>query len=152
MLTLTIVTGSPNITLRQGLEKFYHENRGHLNHQQEGLPDDVRSFFKAHDIAHVLFDCDISLYGEGSVKIWTIFGTSLGFWNHISLYRKANAFELSRKFSFSDILTNIFRFLFSIPVLILRARRMHKRWPWSAYEPYMDMPISEIRQEFNIQA
>jgi hypothetical protein len=57
----------------------------------------------------VLFGCDISLFGEGSVKIWTIFGTTLGFWNHITAYKKANAYELSKNFSFEPYLdTSIF--------------------------------------------
>ncbi|MEB8330216.1 hypothetical protein OO009_12700 [Flavobacteriaceae bacterium KMM 6897] len=139
-----------NITLKQGLEKFYKEHKSHLNHNKEGIPSEVKSFFKSHDIAHVLFGCDISLFGEGSVKIWTIFGTTLGFWNHISAYKKANAFELSRDFSLVHVVSNIFKFLISIPALIIRSKKMHKPWPWSEYEPYLDIPISEIRKEFNI--
>ena len=142
--------GERNITLKQGLEKFYKEHKSHLNHNKEGIPSEVKSFFKSHDIAHVLFGCDISLFGEGSVKIWTIFGTTLGFWKHISAYKKANAFELSKNFSLAHVVSNIFKFLISIPVLIIRSKKMHKPWPWSEYEPYLDTPISEIRKEFNI--
>ena len=142
--------GERNITLKQGLEKFYKEHKSHLTHNKEGIPSEVRSFFKSHDIAHVLFGCDISLLGEGSVKIWTIFGTTLGFWKHISAYKKANAFELSRNFSLAHVVSNIFKFLISIPVLIIRSKKMHKTWSWSEYEPYLDTPISEIRKEFNI--
>ncbi|MEB8347056.1 hypothetical protein OO010_13435 [Flavobacteriaceae bacterium KMM 6898] len=142
--------GERNITLKQGLKKFYKEHKSHLNHNKEGIPSEVKSFFKSHDIAHVLFGCDISLFGEGSVKIWTIFGTTLGFWNHISAYKKANAFELSRDFSLVHVVSNIFKFLISIPALIIRSKKMHKPWPWSENEPYLDIPISEIRKEFNI--
>ena len=142
--------GERNITLKQGLEKFYKEHKSHLNHNKEEIPSEVKSFFKSHDIAHVLFGCDISLFGEGSVKIWTIFGTTLGFWKHISAYKKANAFELSKNFSLAHVVSNIFKFLISIPVLIIRSKKMHKPWPWSEYEPYLDTPISEIRKEFNI--
>jgi len=139
------------LTLRQGLEKFYEEYRGHLSHNNEGIPSEVKTFFKSHDIAHVLFGCDISLYGEGSVKIWTIFGTTLGFWQHIKAYNKASAFELSRNFSLSHVVNNIFQFLFSIPALIIRAKKMHKPWPWTEYESYLDTSITEIRKEFNIK-
>ena len=140
-----------NITLRQGLENFYDKYRKYHSHTEEGISNKARSFFKSHDIAHVLFGCDISLYGEGSVKIWTIFGTTLGFWNHIREYKEANAFRLSRNFSFGHVVRNIFKFIFSVPVLIIRARRMHKPWPWTGFEPYLDTPISEIREEFNIK-
>lgn len=145
------MTEEPNITLRQGLEKFHRVNRDYHSHTEKGISDEAKTFFVSHDIAHVLFGCDISLFGEGSVKIWTIFGTTLGFRNHIKGYKEANAFRLSRNFSFSHVLRNIFKFLISIPVLILRAKKMHKPWPWSGFEPYMNIPISEIRKEFNIQ-
>jgi hypothetical protein len=64
------------LTLRQGLWQFYASNKGQLSHNKAGLPDEVKSFFRSHDIAHVLFTCDISLVGEGAVKIGTIFGTT----------------------------------------------------------------------------
>lgn len=140
-----------NITLRQGLEKFYEEYKSHLSHNKEGIPSEVKSFFKSHDIAHVIFDCDISLFGEGSVKVWTIFGTTLGFWKHIKAYKKANAYELSRNFSLAHIASNVFKFLWFIPKLIIRAKCMNRPWPWSEFESYLDTPISEIRQEFNIR-
>lgn len=67
------------ITLRQGLEMFHKENKDYLSHDKEGISSKAKAFFMSHDIAHVLFGCDISLFGEGSVKIWTIFGTTLRF-------------------------------------------------------------------------
>ncbi|MEM7575701.1 MAG: hypothetical protein AAF433_22550 [Bacteroidota bacterium] len=139
------------LTLRQGLEQFYQEYEHHLSHQQVGISSEAKSFFTSHDIAHVLFGCDISFFGEGSVKIWTIFGTTLGFWKHLREYKKANAFTLSRNFSLGHIIGHIFKLLYSIPLLIIRARRMRKRWPWSDYEAYLDQPIGEIREAFNIQ-
>ncbi|MGB5700732.1 Coq4 family protein [Muriicola sp.] len=140
-----------NITLRQGLEKFYKEHKSHLSHHKEGIPCEVKNFFRSHDIAHVLFGCDISLFGEGAVKIWTIFGTTLGFWKHIRAYQKANAFELSRNFSLSHVLRNIFRFLLSIPALVIRAKKMTKPLPWTNFEPHLDTSISELRKEYNIR-
>lgn len=144
------MTEEKNITLRQGLEKFHKENKEYLSHNKEGISIEAETFFRSHDIAHVLFGCDISLFGEGSVKIWTVFGTTLGFWNHIRGYQEANAFELSKNFSLVHFASNIFKFLFSIPLLIIRARKMSKPWPWSAFESYLDMPIADIRREFNI--
>lgn len=139
------------ITLRQGLEQFYEENKNYLSHNKKGISNEAKAFFESHDIVDVLFGCDISLFGEGSVKIWTIFGTTLGFWKHIRGYKEANAFELSKNFGFVHIANNIFKFLSSIPRLIIRAKCMNKPWPWSGFEPYLDTPISEIRKEFNIQ-
>lgn len=140
-----------DMTLRQGLELFHKQFKGHLSHNKKEMSIEAQTFFRSHDIAHVLFGCDISLYGEGAVKIWTIFGTSLGFWKHLSAYQDANALSLSKKFTLSDIVNNIFKLLFSIPIIIIRAKRMHKTWDWAGFEPYLDTPISEIRKEFNIK-
>lgn len=139
-----------HITLRQGLDKFHQDYRAYHSHTEEGITSEVKAFFRSHDIAHVLFGCDISLFGEGSVKIWTIFGTTLGFWNHIRDYRKANAFQLSKNFGLSHVLKNLFKFLVTIPLLILRAKRMTKPWPWSDFDVYLDRSLVDIRKEFNI--
>ena len=140
-----------NITLRQGLEKFRKEYKDHLSHDKNDASKEAKVFFESHDVAHVLFGCDISLYGEGAVKIWTIFGTTLGFWNHIRGYQDANAFELSKNFTFLHIVKNIFNFLVAIPKIIIRAKQMSKPWNWVGFEQYLDTPISKIREEFNIK-
>lgn len=140
-----------NMTLRQGLAEFYKEHESQLSHNESGIPSEVKTFFMSHDIAHVLFGCDISLFGEGAVKIWTIFGTSLGFWNHMNEYKKANAFELARNFTLAHIVSNTLKLLLLFPVLIIRSKNMHQPWPWSEYEPYLDIPLSEIRKTFNIR-
>jgi len=139
------------MTLRQGLENFQIQHKDHLSHNSLSISVEARRFFLSHDIAHVLFGCDISLLGEGTVKLWTIFGTTLGFWNHIKAYNKANAYELSKTYNFVHVANNIFKLLFAIPVVIYRAMRMTKRWPWHKFEPYLYVPISEIRKEFNIK-
>lgn len=138
-------------TLRQGLDVFYTEYKDHLSHTKKDISQEAKTFFKSHDVAHVLFGCDISLFGEGSVKLWTIFGTTLGFWKHISGYKEANAYELSKNFNLVQEMPNVFKFVLSIPILIVRAKRMSKPWPWTNYEAYLDTPISEIRREFNIE-
>lgn len=144
------MSAKKNPTLRQGLVQFYQENKGYLHHTQAETSKEAEAFFQSHDVAHVVFGCDISLFGEGAVKIWTIFGTTLGFWNHIRGYQEANAFELAKNFGFIHVVRNIFKFLLYIPVIIIKAKSMSKPWPWSAFEPYLDMPISELRKEFNI--
>lgn len=139
------------LSLREGLNQFYASYHEQLSHTDRNLPAEVLSFFKSHDIAHVLFACDISLYGEGAVKIWTIFGTSLGFWKHLTEYKKADAFELSKNFKFSKAIKDLGRLLIHIPWIIFRAKRMSKQWPWKDFEAHLDQPIHEIRTQFNIK-
>ncbi len=137
------------ITLQHGLDKFYKKN--FKNFSDRPTTEKAKEFLLRHDVSHVIFGCDTSIYGEGVVKIWTTFGTTLGFWKMITEYNEANAFELFRMYSFRHVANNIFRFLMIIPLTIVRARQMNKPWPWSNYKPYLNKPISEIRKEFNIE-
>lgn len=139
------------MTLRQGLSNFRANYKEHLTHDKTDLSKEVKAFFESHDIVHVLFDCDISLYGEGCVKIWTIFGTTLGFRGHLTGYKAANAFKLSQNFTFVHFMKNIFKFLVSIPNIIISAKRMTKPWDWAGFENYLDIPLADIRKEFNIR-
>ncbi len=137
------------MTLKEGLEKFNRENNTYFSNYEkskEGI-----DFLECHDICHVLFNCNTSLYGEGTVKIWITFGTTLSFKEVTNGYRNAKAFHLARSYSFGHVIKNIFRLVISIPTTIIRARQMSKPWPFREYHSYMNMPLDKIRKEFNIR-
>ena len=136
------------LTLQQGIDKFYKKNMKYFS--DRAISDKAQKFLLCHDVAHIVFGCDTSIYGEGVVKIWTTFGTTLSFWKVISGYNDANAFELFKMYSFKHVAKNIFRFLIVIPKVIIRSKRMTKPWTWTNYESYLNTPISEIRKEFGI--
>lgn len=138
-----------SITLQQGLDKFHHKNMKYFS--DKSISKEGEKFLQCHDIAHVVFGCDTTIYGEGVVKIWTTFGTTLSFWKVINGYKEASAFELSKKFSFGHVTKNILRYLLVIPKTIVSAKKMTKPWPFLDYNAYLNMPIAEIRKEFNIQ-
>ncbi len=137
------------ITLQEGLNKFREKHVKYFSDRP--MSAEAQRFLLSHDIAHVLFGCDTSIYGEGIVKIWTTFGTNLGFWKVIKGYREVNAFSLLKAYSLSHIAKNIGRFLLMIPKTIRRSRQMTKPWTWSNHQPYLNKAISEIRKEFNIK-
>ncbi len=137
------------ITLQQGLDKFHEKNVKYFSDRP--MSKEGKRFLLSHDIAHVVFGCNTSIYGEGIVKIWTTFGTNLGFWKVINGYNEVNAFNLFKMYSLQHIARNIIRFFLIIPKTIIRARQMSKPWTWSNYQPYLNKPISEIRKEFNIK-
>jgi len=138
-----------NITLQEGIEQFHKKNRKYFS--ERSFSKQGETFLKSHDIAHVVFGCGTTIYGEGLVKIWTTFGTTLSFWEVIKGYKEVNAFELSRKYSFRHVMKNIARLLLVIPKVIVRAKRMSKPWPFGEYSAYLNRPLSEIRKEFNIE-
>lgn len=141
------LAGEQGMTLRTALKRFYEHHHGNLS---LGEDEPAREFFDAHDVAHVIFGCDTSLYGEGSVKIWTLFGTTLGFREHLKGYRKAGALRLAKNFRFRRSFVDFFKLIIAIPRIILRANRMNNPWPWNGFEPFMDDQIENIRKEFNI--
>jgi len=138
----------PSLTLSQGLERYFTANERLLTTRE--VSEAAAQFFRCHDVAHVVFGCDTTLSGEGTVKLWTIFGTTLGFWRHLRGYSEADAFALFRQYSRRHLASNIGRLFLSVPGTIQRARRMRRRWPWSEYEPYLEWTLREIRSEFDI--
>ncbi len=136
------------MTLREGLDQYFARNAAVLVDRE--LSPEAQAFFRCHDVAHVVFGCDTSLYGEGTLKLYTLFGTTLGFWKHLSGYSEASAFALFRQYSVAHLAKNILRLLRSMPGTILRARQMSKPWPWDDHSRYMDRSLEEIRREFNI--
>lgn len=139
---------NPQTTLREAISEFNEINA--ISFSSRDISPEAQNFFLCHDIAHVVFDCDISIIGEGKVKIWTIFGTTLGFWKHLHGYSEVGAFSLFRQYSWSHVLKSIFKLIITMPQVISRARSMTKPWPWSSYEIHLDMTLIRIREEFNI--
>lgn len=137
------------LTLQQGLDLFKERNQRFFSKRK--MSAEGEEFLKCHDVAHVIFGCDTTIYGEGLVKIWTSFGTTSGFWEVVSGYQEVSAFELFRKYSFRHVSGNILRYLAVIPKALSSVNKMTKPWPFSDYEAYLNTPLAEIREEFNIQ-
>jgi hypothetical protein len=139
----------PSLTLSEGLESYFAANERLVT--TRGVSEDAAHFFRCHDVAHVVFGCDTTLLGEGTVKLWTIFGTTLRFWKHLRGYSEADAFSLFRQYSRHHLAKNLGRLIVSMPRTIQRARRVRHRWPWSDHDAYLDTTLHEIRSEFGIE-
>lgn len=145
---MTDAEASPAATLRTELAGFLAANAKYFSDRE--VSTEAQEFFRCHDIAHVVFGCDATIVGEGKVKIWSIFGTTLGFRDHLKGYSEADAFALFREYSWTHVARSIARVLWNVPRAMYGARRMRKRWPWAAHAEYMDVPIAQIRAEFGI--
>lgn len=137
------------LTLVEALQEFYEINSELL--YQRDMTEDSRAFFRNHDIAHVLFACDISLLNEAVVKTWTAFGTTLGFWKHIAAYSREETNEIVGGLRVGPVLKTLFMSLVLMPKVIIRCRAMSKPWPWAEHEKYLDRKLVDIRREFNIK-
>ena len=138
-----------NITLREAIIEFDSVNSKYFIERDFSVK--AQEFFRCHDVAHVVFDCNTSILGEGKVKVWTIFGTTLGFWKHLHGYSEADAFSLFKKYSWGHILKNIAKLVITLPRIVIRTRHMKKPWPWCSYESFLDVSLKEIREKFGIR-
>ena len=137
------------ISLREGLDRYLEENASVSSDRE--VSSEAQEFFRCHDAAHVVFGCDTTLFGEGILKIFTIFRTTLGFRGHLSGYAEAGAFDLFRQYRLGHVMGNTFLLSVNIPSAVVRARKMSRPWPWADHEQYLDASVEEIRKEFNIK-
>jgi len=117
------------LTLQQGLDRFQEKNSKYFT--KRSMSKEGEAFLQCHDIAHVVFGCDTTLYGEGLVKIWTSFGTTSGFWKIVNGYNEVSAFELFKMYSIGHLAKNIGKYLLAIPKALYRVTKMTKPWPFS---------------------
>lgn len=137
------------LTLREGVKRLCKENRAVFSARD--MSPEAQEFFRCHDVAHVVFGCDTSIFGEGILKIFTIFGTSLGFWKHLAGYAEADAFALFRQYSWRHLVRHIFKLVINVPRAFMHAKQMSKPWPWADHSAYLDRSIEDIRRAFNIK-
>lgn len=139
--------GDAKLTLAEGLREYYASRPGLVDGR--GVSEAARQFFRCHDAAHVVFGCSTSLPDEAVVKIWSFFGTTAGL-ALLRDYRLPESREIYEELAWRDIATTALRSLVGVPRILWRCSRMHKRWPWSDFERYLDVPLCDIRREYGI--
>jgi hypothetical protein len=135
------------MTLAEGLAE-YLARYPLLAVAREGGPA-AREFFRCHDAVHVVFGCGISLPDEAVVKISSIFGTSAGF-GVLRGYRLDESRDIYRRLDPREAFMTGLRSVVAVPRTIRRCRNMRKKWPWSDFDGYLDVPLGEIREEFGV--
>ncbi|MCG8588868.1 MAG: hypothetical protein MJE66_06215 [Proteobacteria bacterium] len=50
-----------------------------------------------------------------------------------------------------DIVVTSLRSVVLLPLVFWRCFRMPRRWPWSEFDTYLDVPLAEIRREYGIR-
>ncbi|MDA0659852.1 MAG: hypothetical protein O3C60_13550 [Planctomycetota bacterium] len=116
----------------------------------ENVAPDLVPDIDIHDSIHVLFACPTNLAGEISAHLWTIFGTTV----RLREMRRVNMHQDHRQvladIGHAKLVKTWFK---NIPHLIATfycSMRMTRKWPASDYSDYLDVPLDELRKEFNI--
>lgn len=136
------------LTLGEGLAEYFAANNDHLRTRQ--LTAAADEFFRCHDVAHVVFGCDIVLADELVVKISSLFGTTEGL-GVMRGYALPESKEIYEELTVVLIVTITLKALLLVPRTVWRCLRMTKPWPWAEFDAYLDMPLDQLRQEFGIR-
>jgi hypothetical protein len=136
------------LTLADGLSEYRDRNSGLVGGR--GVSARASEFFRCHDTAHVVFGCSTSLINEAMVKIWSLMGTTVGF-RLVREFRLPEAQEIYDVLAWGEIATTAARSLVVVPRVMVHCRRMHRRWPWSDFDAYLERPLIELRAEFGIE-
>lgn len=135
-------------TLAQGLAEYYAANP-HLKRGDDLTPDG-REFFRAHDVAHVLYGCGTSMPDEAVVKISSVFGTTGGI-SILRGYRLHDSLEIYLKLPLGSSLIAFLSAPYLVVRTIWRCSRQPAKWPWSNHDQYMQTPLRQLRAQFGIR-
>lgn len=136
-------------TLREGIMEA---------RQAEGVDDaastvahDLAEDIDAHDAIHVLFGCSTDLRGEILAHVWTMVGTTTTMRDMSRVTRHADHRSALSKVGHFRLFRAWLRSLPAIAITVVRALRMHRQWPVSAYRADLDRPLQELRDEYGIR-
>lgn len=115
-----------------------------------GLSPQAREFFRCHDVAHVVFGCDVALDDELVVKIASLFGTTAGL-GVLRGYRLHESLRIYRRLRVADVLLSIAHSVVIVPRTVLRCRAQLARWPWADHQQYLGTPLGDLRRQFGIR-
>ncbi|MEO5881812.1 MAG: hypothetical protein ABIQ06_05300 [Caldimonas sp.] len=135
-------------TLAQGVEEYFAVNTGLARSRL--MSPEAREFFRCHDVAHVVFGCDVALDDEAVVKIASILGTTAGL-SVLEGYRLHESLQIYRQLRVPDVLLSIARSVVIVPRTAFRCLAQRARWPWAEHQEYMHRPLCELRQTFGIR-
>ena len=145
---MTFQIPDAELTLEEGLAEYYASRNDLVGGR--GISSDAREFFRCHDAAHVVFGCSTTLLDEAVVKIWSFFGTTAGLCL-VRKYRLPEAKEVYGQLRWATIARTTIQSLVIVPRTLSRCIRMRKRWPWSDFDCYRKVSLSELRREFGIE-
>ncbi len=136
-------------TLREALAEYYVRNPGLLD--PKGMPGDVAEMFRQHDAGHVVFGCDTSLRGETLIDAWTVFGSTAGIRGYVEYFKYPQVNQVFAQVGYFRIAREFPRCLPDVCRVVARCFRLSPKWPWHDYKRYLDDPVRELRQQFNIR-
>ena len=141
------------LTLQQGLDEynksypFLNNNDGHA---------EASKWFKNHDITHVIFGTvPFDIRGESINDTWTLFGSDVTFKGYKEFFKYVDYKTVINSYikkykTKSRVYLKMATYIPDCLIAFYRAKRMSKKWHWYHYDEYLNMPLAQLRKEFNI--
>ncbi len=146
-------------TLRVGLAEYYAAFPT-LDRFAQSDRRIIAQAFMAHDVVHVITGMDISPESEVILDTWQFWATYPGkdFWDSIRVTKEIfgdrefnqRIKEILTASSYLDWLWWMWRCFIPCCQAISYSLQMSKKWHTYDFQQYLDVPLSTIRQEYNI--
>ncbi|MBV8883598.1 MAG: hypothetical protein JO235_06300 [Chroococcidiopsidaceae cyanobacterium CP_BM_RX_35] len=143
-------------TLREGLKEYYAIN---LDFTHPGTqPEDFAKILLAHDASHVIYGCDTDMYSELKILPLTFWTSDFKFRDWLR-ERKNPAVDIMYAdllerhgviWLYSSIFFELMRLLPELISMWLKTRKRRRFVPFLDFEPMLNRPLLEIRQEFDL--
>jgi hypothetical protein len=111
-------------TLAEGIAEYHAANPGLAD--VRSMSAEAMTFFRCHDVAHVVFGCSTDLDDEAVVKLSSIFGTSAGI-GVLRGYRLHESVEIYKRLPPGAVLESIGHSIVVVPRTIFRCLRQRSR-------------------------
>lgn len=136
-------------TLAEGLAEYFASNPM-LKRDADLLAPEARQFFCSHDAVHVVYGCGTTMLDEAIVKLASLFGTTGGL-GVLRGYLHHETLDIYRQLPIAGTLLALLAAPYLIARTIWRCAGQSRRWPWDAYDRYLDVPLQEVRAQFRIK-
>jgi hypothetical protein len=143
-------------TLREGLVEYYSLNP-HVTPPQT-QPAEFGKILAAHDAGHVIYGCDTGMYDE--LKLlplfwWTsecTFKTYLNMKDSpaVDVMYDDMISEKGTLWLFGSVLKVLPLLIIELIPIWFKTRHHHKLLPFLEFEPLLDRPLIDIRQEYDL--
>ena len=147
-------------TLGEGLAEYYTVFPT-LDRFAEDDRRILAKVFRAHDVVHVITGMDISAESEVLLDTWQFWATYPGkdFWDSIEVTKEIfsdpefnqRLKDIITASSLKDWLWWIWQCFIPCCRAITFSWQMTKKWHTYDFQQYLDVPLSTIRQEYNIK-
>jgi hypothetical protein len=134
--------------LAEGIRQYHAANPG-LANVRTSSPE-AQQFFRCPDAALVVFGCGIALDDETVVKIASILGTTAGL-RVLKGYRLHESVHIYKQLPLRAVLKSIAHSAIVVPRTAFCCLGQRSRWPWAEFEPYLTVPLRDIRRQFRIR-